>query len=55
MRRDEALVVAEELHPRQAPEPARTAGLGTRWVAPIRLERHRAVIVRGAATKIRRH
>jgi hypothetical protein len=49
--------VARRVHTRwRAPHagrsgPARTGGLGTRWVTPIRLDRHRAVIVRGTAMK----
>jgi hypothetical protein len=48
---DDLLAVAEELHPTGRAELAHTGGAGTRWVTPISLDRHRAVIVRGTATE----
>jgi hypothetical protein len=48
---DEVLAMAEELHPARGGQSLLAGGLGTRWVSPIRLDRYRAFIVRGTATK----
>jgi len=49
---DDALAVAEDFIPLSNSLFSHT-GAGTRWVRPIRLDRHRTVIVRDTATKIR--